>query len=191
MINLVQGDAISGAKQTDGYRVITHCCNDCQAWGAGFVVSLSKAFNDVEPPFSSPEKLYRAWGNAGFFGPNRTPFALGNVQFVTVDDGLYVANMIGQHGVGPDKNGNPPVRYNAIKECFEKVLKVCHKIYDTFGEYPSIHSPLLGCGLAMGSFDEILGITKEVFDSLPEVTFTFYAFTNEDYKQYKELFVAA
>ena len=52
-------------------------------------------------------------------GPQATgsvPFALGNVQFVKVETGLCVANIIGQAGITKRNQTTPPIRYDAIRK---------------------------------------------------------------------------
>ncbi len=50
MINYVKGDATSPIG--DGVKLIVHVCNDIGAWGAGFVLALSKKW-------ITPEKQYK------------------------------------------------------------------------------------------------------------------------------------
>jgi hypothetical protein len=71
--------------------------------GAGFVVALSKRWTE-------PEAAFRRWlcERAG------NDFALGAVQVVQVKSTLWVANLIGQHGV-KRAGGKPPVRYESIR----------------------------------------------------------------------------
>ena len=49
-INYLVGDATRPVGE--GVKLIIHCCNDIGAWGAGFVVALSKRWE-------GPEKCYR------------------------------------------------------------------------------------------------------------------------------------
>ncbi len=84
-----------------GSRIIVHVCNDIGGWGAGFVLAISKRW-------PLPESEYRKWcGNRKESG-----FGLGEVQLVQVEAELFVANLIGQHGLR--RNGaQPPIRYDA------------------------------------------------------------------------------
>src|SRR5581483_10132905 len=101
-LNYVQGDATEPVS--DGAKIIAHICNDQGAWGAGFVLALSKRW-------PQPEVAYRKW-------PART---LGEVQFVDTDQpGLIVANMIAQHSTYFLGN-RPPIRYVALANCLRKV----------------------------------------------------------------------
>jgi O-acetyl-ADP-ribose deacetylase (regulator of RNase III) len=103
-LNYVIGDATQPVGE--GPKIIVHVCNDIGGWGRGFVVAISKRWPE-------PEQSYRAWHR----GEIEAPFKLGEVQFVQVDDSLWVANLIGQRDVVPSGNISP-VRYDAIrKDC--------------------------------------------------------------------------
>jgi hypothetical protein len=70
-------------------RAEAPCCNDEGGWGRGFVLALSRRW-------SEPERRYRAWARGE---EDSAPFALGQVQLVPVEESLWVANLIGQHGI--------------------------------------------------------------------------------------------
>src|SRR3954470_19357015 len=99
-ITYVRGDATTPVGE--GVKLIAHVCNDVGGWGKGFVIALSARWPE-------PEAAYRRWHRER--GTN--DFALGAVQFVEVAPWLWVANMIGQHGIRRGGKG-PPVRYEAI-----------------------------------------------------------------------------
>ena len=110
MISCVNGDATLPVG--GGNKIIAHVCNNVGAWGKGFVLSLSK-----EHPLS--EKEYRSWYQER--PPwDKKPFALGEVQLVQTKESVWVANMIGQHGI-LEKNGVPPIRYDALRYCLQEV----------------------------------------------------------------------
>ena len=73
----------------------------------------------------------------------KTDFGLGSVQFVQVEPYLWVANMIGQHGVRGGSR-TPPIRYEAVAACLDKVAEKAREID------ASLHMPRIGCGLAGG-----------------------------------------
>jgi len=129
-----KGDAT--IPQQAGNKIIVHICNDIGGWGKGFVMAISKRWKQ-------PEAQYRDWYKS------KDGFALGEVQFVQVEDDLWVANMIGQHKVNKDEQGNAPIRYEAVRQCLGKVSAFAaeHKA--------SIHMPRIGCGLAGGRWEEI------------------------------------
>jgi hypothetical protein len=76
------------------------------------------------------------------------------VQFVKVEDNLWVANLIGQHKVRKDEDGNAPIRYKAIEMGL-------HKVAEEAGDLnASVHMPRIGCGLAGGKWEAIEGIIE-------------------------------
>ena len=126
-LRYVIGDATAPA--TPG--VIAHICNDANAWGAGFSGAVS-----------------RRWGMPEFqFRGHRHD--LGDVQIVDVGNGIRVANMVAQHGVGPDAIGRPPIRYHALRRCLVALAKT---------RPARVHMPRIGCGLAGGHWDEVEAI---------------------------------
>lgn len=134
-ITYLRGDAT--CPQAKGPKIICHICNDIGGWGKGFVLALSKRWKQ-------PEAEYRAW----YAARRDRGFALGAVQFVPVASTIWVANMIGQHGIKTGTSG-PPIRYDAVGECLKKVAeKACE-----LGA--SVHMPRIGCGLAGGQWTKI------------------------------------
>ena len=139
-LNYVKGDATK--PNGTGNRIITHCCNDRGFWNAGFVKALSHRW-------SEPERAYRQWAA----GNGRLPFALGNVQFVKVETGLCVANLVGQFGISI-RHRIPPIRYDAIRKGLTAVRELA-LIHDA-----SIHMPRMGAGLARGDWKQIAQIIE-------------------------------
>ena len=129
-INYIKGDATNPVG--DGKKIICHICNNYGAWGAGFVLALSKKW-------SYPEEYYKAMKN----------YVLGNVVVLQVENDIYVANMIAQHGIKPDANGKPPIRYDALKASLSKVNKIAVEMNAT------VHMPKIGAGLAGGDWNTI------------------------------------
>ena len=146
-INHVTGDATQPVGQ--GPKILVHCCNDQGAWGRGFVVALSRMWPQAETS-------YRAWfsnnlGDDGDDIPSEEtgPPQLGEVQFVLVAPKLWVANLIGQHGIGMAEDRRAPIRYDAVRKGFIKLTRQS-KIYEA-----SVHMPRMGTGLAGGSWKAI------------------------------------
>jgi hypothetical protein len=143
MIEYLKGDAVYPSKYDQNkMNLILQINNDIGAYGAGFSGALSKRWPVVE-------KNYREW----FRNSNESnTFKLGEAQLVGVDINLFVVNMIAQHEIGNDKNGRPPIRYDALDQCLKDV-----KIYiqdltlkSDSNEYTLIHLPRIGAGLAGG-----------------------------------------
>lgn len=137
-IQYVVGDATK--PQGEGAKIIAHCCNNVGAWGAGFVLALSKRWK-------RPEHFYRDWFQR--VGPDQFRKSLGKTQLVQVTKDIYVANIIGQEGVGRQK---VPIRYEALSNGFSRIARYVQ-------QHPelnfSIHMPRIGCGLAGGSWSKI------------------------------------
>lgn len=136
-INYVVGDATN--PQGEGVKIIPHIVNNEGRWGAGFVLALSKKW-------AYPEQFYRA----------RQTYPLGHADILKVEEDIYVANMIGQHRTGYDKDGNPPIRYDAVKTALEKVNKIAVE------KQATLHMPRIGCGLAGGEWEVIEAILQQV-----------------------------
>jgi O-acetyl-ADP-ribose deacetylase (regulator of RNase III) len=156
MIHYLKGDATQPTVK--GVKIIAHICNDMGAWGAGFVLALSKRW-------LQPELSYRRIRQADR--------KLGIVQLVNVGadaDGkvIYVANMIAQHGVRPEIEDNvpvPPIRYDALATCLSKLRD------DAIQYEATIHMPRIGCGLAGGDWTMV---EKIINDSLPDIDMYVY-----------------
>nr|WP_315240786.1 macro domain-containing protein [uncultured Flavobacterium sp.] len=133
-IQYIKGDATS--PQQSGNKIIVHVCNDIGGWGKGFVMAISKRWKE-------PEKQYREWFKS------KNDFELGRVQFVQVEENLWVANLIGQHKINKDENGDAPIRYNAIEEGLKTVSDFAKT------NSASVHMPRIGCGLAGGKWEMI------------------------------------
>ena len=133
-INYTTGDATRPAARQ---AIIVHVCNDARAWGAGFVLAISRRWTE-------PEARFRNWAR----GREATPYALGEAQFVDVESGLAVANLIGQHGLRR-RGADRPVRAGAIARGLGLVAS------RALESGSSVHIPRIGCGLAGGTWTEI------------------------------------
>ena len=134
-ITYLKGDATEPIGE--GKKIIVHICNDIGAWGAGFVLALSKKW-------SQPKMVY-----------NWLKHELGNVHYIPVTQNIMVANMIAQHDI-KHIDDIPPIRYDALKTCLTDVNKVAMKINAT------IHMPRIGCGLGGGKWEEVQKIIEEI-----------------------------
>lgn len=140
--SLSYGTGDATLPQGNGPCIIAHVCNDLGQWGKGFVLPLGKRYPEAE-------KAYREWAKRKI----EPPFALCQVQFVEALPQLWVANMIGQHGVS--KHGSkPPIRYDALRSCLRSVcaFAVGHQAY--------VQMPRVGCGLAGGKWESVCPIIE-------------------------------
>jgi O-acetyl-ADP-ribose deacetylase (regulator of RNase III) len=149
-----KGDATQPIGQ--GSKVIAHVCNDEGKWGAGFVLAISKRWPE-------PEIRYRQ-----AFQRSPRP-ALGDVDFVEVAPGLFVANMVGQHGIRRGKNSTPPIRYDALRVALAAVAQFAQE------HNASVHMPRIGCGLAGCKWAEVAPIIHDTImqKGVPVVVYDF------------------
>ncbi|MGW0222516.1 macro domain-containing protein [Streptomyces tendae] len=134
-ISYVRGDAT--APSVKGVKMIAHVCNDLGGWGKGFVLAVSRRW-------PQSEAAYRAWHR----DRASNDFGLGAVQFVQVEPYVWVANMIGQHGIRTGSKG-VPVRYEAIGTALGHVADRAAELE------ASVHMPRIGCGLAGGKWSRV------------------------------------
>jgi O-acetyl-ADP-ribose deacetylase (regulator of RNase III) len=133
-------------------KVIVHCVNNIGAWGAGFVIALSKRWPIAEDAYRTWAKTHS--GKLGEVADATGSFELGEVQFVLVGPKLWVANLVGQNGVGKDAAGRAPIRYDAIRTGFQKVARF------SLAHSATVHMPRLGAGLAGGRWEAIEQLVK-------------------------------
>ncbi len=149
MINYIKGDATRPVGT--GHKIIVHICNDIGRWGKGFVLAVSKQWK-------KPEQQYREWHKES---ASSGSMKLGSIQCVQVEDDITVINMIAQKGL-KTVNGIPPIRYQALMECLEKVSAYAR---DVPSDTVTIHMPRIGCGLAGGKWSEIEPIIQDTLSS--------------------------
>lgn len=126
-INYIEGDLFEAIKDKTCRVVLPHICNVEGAFGAGFVVPLSKHFPEAR---------------ASYFQCN--PKQLGDVDFVWIKEkNILICNMIAQ-----TLGGKRPIYYNHLAVCLNKVV-------DNLTADCEIHAPAFGSGLAGGSYDII------------------------------------
>jgi O-acetyl-ADP-ribose deacetylase (regulator of RNase III) len=135
-IEYVRGDATTPLGK--GPKVIAHVCNDRGGWGKGFVLAVSRRW-------AGPEEAYRRWHRERA----ANDFGLGAVQVVGVGPGLWIANMVGQHGIRAKGSGAVPVRYEAIDTALGALAGHAAELG------ASVHMPRIGCGLAGGRWERV------------------------------------
>jgi O-acetyl-ADP-ribose deacetylase (regulator of RNase III) len=145
MINYQKGDATR--PNTPGPAIIAHICNDIGAWGAGFVLAVSRRWPE-------PEQTYRT----ALASHQETKPKLGDVQFIPVGNNITVANIIGQHGTRSPKN-QTPLRYDAVQKGLDSIAAYAK------ATRASIHMPRIGCGLAGGHWDKIEPLIQQCLAS--------------------------
>lgn len=138
-IQNIKGDATAPVSGYD-YVVIMHCCNDINRWGKGFVVPLGEKYPEAKKSFLL----------------DRNP-PLGKVSFIRSDN-VIIANIIGQHKIWKI-DGVPPIRYEALEEGFKHVQRAVSKIQAS-GKTVAVQFPLIGCGLAGGTWDVVSNLIE-------------------------------
>jgi hypothetical protein len=158
MIEYIEGDLFADVpRQDDDCVIIAHCCNNIGAWGAGFVVPLGKKYPTAKSSYLELSQRI-----------------LGQTQFIETFNSVFVANMIGQEGIGPkiDENNKlvPPIRYEAIRSCMEQVAAFAKELklrQMSFLPNPKVRivCPLFGAGLAGGDWNIIEKMIISIWDS--------------------------
>lgn len=159
MITYITGDLIAAAQEAKDIRILVHLCNNIGVSGAGIIVPIFKTWPDAANLYHTISSLEMKLGNL-------TTHKSGNV---------IVVNLIGQEGVGPDKRGEPPVRYWSIEKGFRKI----RNIYDTYkkkGHKPRVIAPRLGCALAGGKWPRVL---QAIHNGMPLGSYNLDVYTLE------------
>ena len=150
-LKVVKGDATDPQRSTPHEIVIiTHVCNNLGAWGRGFVLALSKKWEE-------PKKIYKA-----FCKSNRPFPILGKVCCAKIDEHLVVANMVAQNGTVSDDNPIP-LKYKALANCMMEVFAYVEMIKSQTANPVVIHAPKFGSDLAGGNWDFILELIREIW----------------------------
>lgn len=130
-IHYVTGDATEPIGE--GKKIIAHICNDQGGWGAGFVLALSKKWEE-------PEKHYRE--------------AFAKQVVKTATPNIDVVNMVAQHGY-KTKDNPLPLSYGTLQVCLSKLRYIATYLHAT------VHMPRIGCGLAGGDWEKVTQIIKD------------------------------
>lgn len=145
-IRYVKGD-VTEPEETGGTRLIVHVCNDVGGWGPEGR-SVADAIGKKWPEAKAEYKLQ-------FNGTTSEALRLGDVQLVDVEDKLWVANCIAQHGYR--RPGNlTPFRYDAFETCLMD-LRLAF-----IGKGASFHMPRVGCGLGGADWQRVEQIIEHV-----------------------------
>lgn len=158
-MKIIPGGDVTKPEKTSRPRVIAHCCNDLGVMGAGVAASIRAKW----------PKAYRDYKDAIVRGSS----GLGDVVMVEVEEDLFVANIIGQRGVGPNAEGVPPIRYEALEHGLMTVAEFCRDRKAT------LHIPKLGSGLAGGRWETIQGLLEKTCAGIDITLYDFDAGPHE------------
>lgn len=183
-IKYAEGDLFAAvdADKRPGITIIPHICNNKNAFGAGFVVPLTKRF-----PLAKMD--YHDWYRHQFTESITTgEFGLGETQFITVEEPsdpvaktklVVVANMVAQ-----TLGGSRPLSYSRLAECMIEVAdhscllrkyvleQPLYKRLFPQGSSLRIAAPMFGSGLAGGDWNFIERLIEDCWlrNGIEEVT---------------------
>jgi O-acetyl-ADP-ribose deacetylase (regulator of RNase III) len=137
---LVHGNATE--PRGGGPWMIVHLVNDrTPNWGGAFARALRERHPVAQDDF-------RAWANE-----DRSRLRLGAGFIGEIEDDLYVATIVGQHGYG--RSVRPRIRYAAVEEALATVARFASEIGAT------VHMPRIGAGQAGGRWPLIREIVAD------------------------------
>jgi O-acetyl-ADP-ribose deacetylase (regulator of RNase III) len=148
-IKYLTGDA-TDPKEVEGPKLLIHVSNNQGAWGAGFVLAISKRW-------SEPESVYRRVAKSD-------GLELGEIQIIQVEKDIVVVNMIAQTlgwTQGPGGKMTPPINYDALAACLWQVGDLALCSYNS----ASVVAPRFGSGLAGGKWETIETIINDVLSA--------------------------
>lgn len=135
MITYLTGDASNPIGERP--CIITHVVNNVPAWGAGFVMAVSKRY-------PVDRSLYMDWVRG--WGPFTEPAVFGGILPLEHDDGVTDVLLLAQNNIGRMRDGIP-LDYDALASALAKLAE--------YGPDQPIHMPRIGCGLAGGTWDRV------------------------------------
>ena len=144
MLKFVKGDIITG-----DYPIFCHQVNCKGVMGAG----LARQIRDKYPEVYETYRMYCRDGIG----------ILGSCNYIPTVDRRICINMFSQDGYGTDKRYTD---YDAFQTCLNHIA-----FFMNFHpkNKPSIAFPYgIGCGLAGGDWDIILGMLKEFAEKIPQ-----------------------
>ena len=138
-IKYIPGDAVTLQEAGKRPAILAHSCNSVGQWGKGFVMEIQRRWK-------TPRQEYLKLP---------VPIQKGFVQFVEVEPGITVANMIGQ--------GNPneasPVDYEAIRTALATVRT------KAIESGAAVHMPRIGSGLGRGDWSIVEKLVQDEISS--------------------------
>jgi len=149
-LKTIKGDVTTPQFSSENeIAIIPHVCNDCGIMGAGVAFALSRKWPKILP-------TYKAITTA----PSNK--VLGLVDYVKVEDNIYVFNMIAQKGFR-SKNNSRPLRYVALIEAMKYVVGQLNFLKMQDDRKIVIHTPKFGSDLSGGNFSFILDLIDEIW----------------------------
>lgn len=126
---------------TSDAKIIAHGCNCRGAMGSGVAAIVRRKYPDAYYDYVDEHAL--------------NGLTLGEVQFVEVEKGKYIANCMTQDDFGTHQR---QVDYEAVYTCFEQL-----RDFALEKGIKDIAMPQIGCGLASGDWNIVLAMLESVF----------------------------
>jgi O-acetyl-ADP-ribose deacetylase (regulator of RNase III) len=147
MVRVRKGDILSVEK-----GIIVHGCNARGVMGSG----LAKQVKEKWP------ECFEVYKNHLLFEAHAGHSCLGQVVPKMINENLIIANAITQEDYGREP-GKVYVNYAAVGRCFTNIARVANDL-----QLP-VHYPMIGAGLAGGSWELIEQQIDRAFEPYPEV----------------------
>lgn len=149
MLPLIEKDILFNIddKATEGRGVaLLHGCNCMHIMGAG----IARYLRDTYPIVYSVDVSMTRKNDKN---------KLGTYSVAVVAPKFHILNCYTQFNTQPDTYGNPPIDYNALRVCLQRV----NKAYDGW----EIRVPMIGCGLAGGEWSIVRNMIEEELGAQP------------------------
>lgn len=140
MLKQVEKDILFHIESIKKPTVVLHGCNCLHIMGAG----IARYLRDTYPIVYEVDKTTTRQADKN---------KLGTYSVAKINDKFHILNCYTQFSIHVDKYGNPPIDYNALRSCLQKV----NVEYDGW----DIRTPMIGCGLAGGDWDTVKHIFEE------------------------------
>lgn len=144
MLNYLIGNVLEPVK-TRPINFIVHCVNNEYKFGSGVAGAIAQKWPHVRERYL-----------------NRAEWGLGDVQYVKVDENLYVVNLCGQRSTGMFYE-TIPVRYESIQDGFITIRE--HLRQRNIMDKAALNMPRIGCGRAKGSWQLVQNIIEKVYNN--------------------------
>lgn len=146
MITYLTGDA----SEPIGKRpcIIAHVVNDIGAWGAGFVLAVSKKY-------PRDHIVYKDWIRGESPYPYHERAKFGTILPIQHEDGVTDVLLLAQNGVG-GRPGAIPLSYWGLESALTYLAQ--------YEQRQPIHMPRIGCGLAGGTWDKVGPMVESILN---------------------------
>lgn len=147
-VEIKEGSATNPQPKNGRGVVIAHICNDIGAYGKGFVLAVNKMSY-------APRDAYKALVTERKLSSKPV---LGFVSYVNIEDRIWIASMISQHGIAKSSGEKKClIDYRELENCLVKLFQFAIKMKC------DVHMPDgIGSGLAGGDKIKIHNLIESV-----------------------------